>query len=196
VDEAALRAMANRIAAADRAAEAELARAIRPVVERVVCRRLSERSQADMDDVVQESLIGILNGVGGLPTEVRILGWAASVASNQARLFFRKERTRLRHQARFCAELRRTGGALTEADVGQRLEVLALLAAAEPPDRAVAELLLQGRKPKDVQAELALTRAKYRSSCDRLWDILHAFNPAQDSVLDDSTVDTGSPSTE
>ncbi|MEU8548077.1 sigma-70 family RNA polymerase sigma factor [Streptomyces roseoverticillatus] len=74
----------------DRAAQGELVAASLPLVYNIVGRALN--GHADVDDVVQETMIRMVGGLGGLRDPEGFRSWLVAITMNQIRSHWRKER--------------------------------------------------------------------------------------------------------
>ncbi|CAM5280966.1 sigma-70 family RNA polymerase sigma factor [Streptomyces abikoensis] len=74
----------------DRAAQGELVAACLPLVYNIVGRALN--GHADVDDVVQETMIRMVGGLGGLRDPEGFRSWLVAITMNQIRSHWRKER--------------------------------------------------------------------------------------------------------
>lgn len=76
-------------AACDRAAAEKLCGHLRPWVLRLVAAQFPYRG--DAEDVTQETILAVFNGVGKLDDPERVRSWVAAIALNQTRNFYRRQ---------------------------------------------------------------------------------------------------------
>ncbi|MEV3920877.1 sigma-70 family RNA polymerase sigma factor [Actinomadura coerulea] len=130
--------------AGDAAARERLVSACLPLVYNVVGRALD--GHADVDDVVQDTMLRMLNGLGGLRDPSRFRSWLVAIAMNQVRRRWSANRRRPAVGLDAAYEIADPGGDFVEITIvrlglsGQRKEIAEATRWLDPADRDVLSL--------------------------------------------------------
>ncbi|WP_131739098.1 RNA polymerase sigma factor, partial [Actinomadura roseirufa] len=130
--------------AGDPAARERLVSDCLPLVYNVVGRALD--GHADVDDVVQDTMLRALNGLGGLRDPARFRSWLVAIAMNQVRRRWTANRRRPTVGLEHAREVPDPDGDFVEVTIvrlglsGQRREVAEATRWLDPGDRALLAL--------------------------------------------------------
>ncbi|MFF1477572.1 sigma-70 family RNA polymerase sigma factor [Streptomyces sp. NPDC058301] len=129
--------------AGDQQAQDELVAACLPLVYNIVGRALN--GHADVDDVVQESVLGMLDGLPGLRDPGSFRSWVVAITMNQLRQYWQRARTRPDGGA-IPSDLPDPGADFVDLTIlrlglsGQRRETAEATRWLEPEDRGLLSL--------------------------------------------------------
>lgn len=149
--------------AGDEAALAELISETLPVVYNFIGRALN--GHADVDDLVQETMIRMLRGLPGLREPERFRSWVVAIAYRQVQLHLRGRRKLLLRRREVSAELPDPSGDFAERTVtellltGQRRELAAAARWLDDTDRQLLSLWWQEVSGELTRPELAAVLA-------------------------------------
>ncbi|MEV0661450.1 sigma-70 family RNA polymerase sigma factor [Actinomadura luteofluorescens] len=130
--------------AGDAAARERLVSGCLPLVYNVVGRALD--GHADVDDVVQDTMLRMLNGLGGLRDPSRFRSWLVAIAMNQVRRRWSANRRRPAVGLDAAHEIPDPGGDFVEVTIvrlglsGQRKEIAEATRWLDPADRDLLSL--------------------------------------------------------
>ena len=162
-----LGALAARVRAGDRAAEAELAERLYPGILAVAWARLRDREAAR--EVAQDTMVALLRALreGRLLDSARVAAFAHGIAVNMTRVFRRQA-----EQHHGAEELRPEHGAVLPDDRLQREEETRLLREAltslDPVDRRILSLTLRdGLSPSAIGVRVGLSAEHVRTRKSR-----------------------------
>ncbi|NDU77668.1 sigma-70 family RNA polymerase sigma factor [Actinomadura sp. DSM 109109] len=145
--------------AGDAAARERLVSACLPLVYNVVGRALD--GHADVDDVVQDTMLRMLNGLGGLRDPSRFRSWLVAIAMNQVRRRWTANRRRPAVGLDAAREIPDPDGDFVETTIvrlglsGQRREIAEATRWLDPADRDVLSLWWLEVSGRLTRAELA-----------------------------------------
>jgi RNA polymerase sigma factor (sigma-70 family) len=137
----------------------ELVAAHLPVIYNVISRALN--GHADVDDVVQETMVGVIRGLPGLREPDRFRSWAVTIAYRQLHLYLRNRRKAMVRVEEAPADVPDPGGDFAEQTVtalvlsGQREELADAIRWLEDADRQLLALWWQEAAGELSRAELA-----------------------------------------
>jgi RNA polymerase sigma factor (sigma-70 family) len=145
--------------AGDAAARERLVSTCLPLVYNVVGRALD--GHADVDDVVQDTMLRMLNGLGGLRDPSRFRSWLVAIAMNQVRRRWSANRRRPAVGLDAAHEIPDPGGDFVEITIvrlglsGQRKEIAEATRWLDPADRDLLSLWWSEVSGELTRAELA-----------------------------------------
>ncbi|MEH1129340.1 sigma-70 family RNA polymerase sigma factor [Micromonospora sp. CPCC 206061] len=137
----------------------ELVAAHLPVVYNVISRALN--GHADVDDLVQETMVRVIRGLPGLREPDRFRSWAVTIAYRQLHLYLRNRRKAMVRVAEAPPDVPDPGGDFAEQTVnalvlsGQRQELAEAVRWLEDADRQLLALWWQEATGELTRAELA-----------------------------------------
>lgn len=152
-------ALVRAAQAGSRDALDELVAAHLPVIYNVISRALN--GHADVDDLVQETMVRVIGGLPGLRDPDRFRSWAVTIAYRQLHLYLRNRRKAMVRVEEAPPDVPDPGGDFAEQTVtalvlsGQRRELAEAVRWLEDADRRLLALWWQEAAGELTRAELA-----------------------------------------